>query len=162
MKRTDKKDIEKGTNSKLINREYICYCGLYCGNCAVKVKVEPASKILYEEMKKAGFEEIIHLIPDGDKFWSFLKGMVFKGVCISCKEGSGNPQCKVRICAKEKNVEICALCKSYPCELFAKYFEGYPILEHDNSFFREKGMDEWAKLQNERQAKGFTYAEIKS
>jgi len=30
---------------------YTCYCG----NCAVKVKVGPASKVLYEEMKKSGF-----------------------------------------------------------------------------------------------------------
>ena len=43
----------------MIDKEYICYCGLYCGNCAVKAKVEPASKVLYEEMKKAGFEDII-------------------------------------------------------------------------------------------------------
>ena len=142
-----------------MNREYTCYCGLYCGNCAVKVKVEPASKILYEEMKKAGFEEIIHMIPDGDKFWSFLRGMVVDGVCISCKAGSGNPGCKVRICAKKQGIEMCALCKSYPCGLFTRYFEGYPVLKHDNSVLREKGMDAWSKLQNERQARGFTYAE---
>jgi len=142
-----------------MNKEYACYCGLYCENCAVKAKVEPASKVLYEEMKKAGFEEIIQMIPGGDGFWSFLKGMVVDGVCVSCKAGSGNPGCKVRICAKEKGVEMCALCESYPCELFTKYFEGYPILERDNSVLREKGMDAWSKLQNERQARGFTYAE---
>ena len=142
-----------------MDKKFICYCGLYCGNCAVKVKVEPASKNLYEEMKKAGFEEVIHMIPDGDKFWSFLKSMVVNGVCVSCKEGSGNPGCKVRICAKEKGVEICALCESYPCELFIKYYEGYPILKGDNSVLREKGWDAWSKLQDERQARGFTYAE---
>ena len=37
-----------------MKKKYICYCGLYCGNCAVKVKVEPAAKILYEEIKKSG------------------------------------------------------------------------------------------------------------
>ena len=142
-----------------MNRECICYCGLYCENCAVKVKVEPASKVLYEEMKKAGFEDIIHMIPGGDKFWSFLKGMVVDGVCISCKAGSGNPGCKVRICAKDKGLEMCALCESYPCALFIRYFEGYPILKHDNSILREEGMDAWSKLQEERQARGFTYAE---
>ena len=142
-----------------MNREYICYCGLYCENCAVKVKVEPASRVLYEEMKKAGFEEIIHMIPDGDRFWSFLRGMVVDGVCVSCKAGSGNPECKVRICAKEKDIEMCALCESYPCELFARYFEGYPILKHDNSVLREKGFEAWSKLQDERQVRGFTYAE---
>jgi len=56
-------------------------------------------------------------------------------------------------------IEICALCASYPCELFERYFEDYPILKHDNSVLREKGWEAWAKLQDERQAKGFTYAE---
>jgi len=142
-----------------MNKKYICYCGLYCENCAVKVKVEPASKTLYEEMKKAGFEDIINMIPNGDTFWSFLKGMAVDGVCISCKEGSGNPGCKVRICAKEKGVEMCALCDSYPCELFERYFEGYPILESDNAVMREQGPEAWSKLQDERQAQGFTYNE---
>ena len=61
-----------------MNREYTCYCGLYCENCAVKVKVEPASKVLYDEMKKAGFEDIMQFLPDGDKFWSFLKKWLSK------------------------------------------------------------------------------------
>ena len=145
-----------------MNKEYICYCGLYCENCAVKVKVEPASKTLYDEMEKAGFEDIIHFIPDGNKFWSFLKGMAIQGVCVSCKAGSGNPQCAVRLCAKEKNVETCALCESYPCEKFDRYFAGYPVLKHDNSVLREKGLEAWAKLQDERKASGFTYAEMKN
>ena len=110
-------------------------------------------------MKKAGFEDIVPMIPEGAGFWAFLKGMVVDGVCVSCKAGSGNPACKVRICAKEKGIEVCALCKSYPCELFTRYFEGYPILKHDNSVLREKGIDAWLKLQNERMEKGFTYAE---
>ena len=142
-----------------MKKEFICYCGLYCANCAVKVKVEPASKTLYEEMKKAGFEDIISMIPNGDTFWSFLKGMAVDGVCISCKAGSGNPGCAVRICAKEKDVEMCALCDSYPCELFERFFEGYPILKNDNSVVREQGMEAWSKLQDERQARGFTYAD---
>ena len=144
-----------------MNDKYICYCGLYCENCAVKVKIEPAAKSLCEEMKKAGFEEIIHFIPDGDKFWSFLKGMVEQGVCVSCKEGSGNPGCAVRKCAQEKGVEICAECENYPCENFTEFFEGYPVLMHDNSLFCAEGMDAWAKLQDERRARGFTYSDEK-
>ena len=145
-----------------MDKKYTCYCGLYCENCAVKVKVEPASKSLYEEMKKAGFEEIIHMIPGGDGFWSFLKGMAVDGVCISCREGSGNPGCAVRVCAKEKCVEMCALCESYPCGLFDKFFEGYPMLKRDNALLRDQGMEAWSKLQDERRAAGFTYAEFGS
>jgi hypothetical protein len=32
------------------------------------------------------------------------------------------------------------------------------MLKHDNALLREKGMDAWAKLQDERMVKGFTYA----
>ena len=144
-----------------MDKKYTCYCGLYCENCAVKAKIEPASKVLYEEMKKAGFEEIIYLIPGGDGFWPFLKGMANDGVCISCRDGSGNPGCAVRICAKEKGIEMCSLCDSYPCDKFAGFFERYPMLKHDNALLREEGMDAWSKLQNERRAKGFTYSEGK-
>ena len=144
-----------------MDKKFACHCGLYCENCAVKAKVEPASKVLYEEMKKAGFEEIIHFIPGGDGFWPFLKGMAVDGVCISCREGSGNPGCAVRICAKEKGVEMCALCDSYPCEKFDKFFEGYPMLKHDNALLLDEGMDAWSKFQDERRAKGFTYSDKK-
>ena len=144
-----------------MDKKYCCYCGLYCENCAVKVKVEPAAKVLYEEMKKAGFEEVIQFLPEGDKFWSFLKGMSVEGVCISCKAGSGNPDCKIRICAKEKNVEMCALCVSYPCEYFVRFFEEYPVLKHDNSVLQEAGWEVWSKLQDERRTRGFSYAETK-
>ena len=51
-----------------MDKKYTCYCGLYCENCAVKVKVEPASKVLYNEMKQLGFEEIMPFFPDGEKF----------------------------------------------------------------------------------------------
>ena len=115
-----------------MDKKYACCCGLYCGNCAVKVKVEPASIVLYEEIKKAGFEGIMQFFPDGEKFWSFLKGMAVEGVCISCKAGSGNPACKVRQCAKEKNVEMCALCENYPCTHFTDFFTDYPVLKQRN------------------------------
>jgi hypothetical protein len=145
-----------------MDRKQACYCGLYCKNCAVKVKVEPAAKVLYKEMKKLGFEEIISFFPDGEKFWSFLKGMTIEGVCISCKAGSGNPACKIRLCAKEKKVDMCALCESYPCADFTDFFEGYPMLQHDNSILRENGWKTWGKLQDERQAKGWTFAYAKN
>ena len=142
-----------------MNKRYVCYCGLYCENCAVKARVEPAAITLYEEMKKAGFEDIIHFIPDGEGFWRFLKSVAQEGSCISCQEGSGNPGCIVRICAREKGVEMCALCAHYPCEKFDGFFKAYPILKNDNDLLREKGLDEWNKLQEERKAKGFTYTD---
>jgi len=143
-------------------KKYACYCGLYCEHCAVKAKVEPAAKVLYDEMTKAGFEDIITFIPGGDGFWSFLKSMVKDGVCISCKDGSGNPGCAVRICAKEKSVEMCAFCEDYPCEKFNTFFTasvGYHVLKQDNALLLEKGWNAWLEYQAKRRADGFIYSD---
>jgi len=142
-----------------MNERYVCYCGLYCENCATKAKVEPAAKTLFHEMKKAGFESVVPFLPDGEGFWRFLKSVAEEGTCVSCKEGSGNPWCAVRICAKDKGVEMCALCEHYPCEKFEEFFATYPILKSDNDLIREKGYNEWNKMQAERKAKGFAYTD---
>ncbi|MCL2545165.1 MAG: DUF3795 domain-containing protein [Clostridia bacterium] len=142
--------------------QYMCYCGLYCENCAVKAKIVPAAKALYDEMKAAEFEEIIQFIPGGDAFWPFLKDLAINGTCASCREGSGNPGCAIRICAQGKGIDICALCESYPCALFDAFFAGYPILERDNALLRDEGLEAWAKLQDERRASGFVYQHKKA
>ena len=140
-----------------MDERYICYCGLYCENCAVLAKLGPAAKVLYNEMKAAGLEEHIHHIPGGDGFWPFLKHMAEVGMCVSCREGSGDPGCAVRICAKSKNIELCALCESYPCEILGELLKKLPFIERDNALIREKGLEAWAKLQDERRARGFVY-----
>ena len=114
---------------------------------------------MHEEMKKAGFEDIVQFIPDGEGFWRFLKSVSEEGACISCRAGSGNPGCTVRICAQEKAIEMCALCcDSYPCEKYDEFFKAYPLLKDDNALLLEKGMDEWLKMQNERTKNGFAYS----
>ncbi|MCL1796007.1 MAG: DUF3795 domain-containing protein, partial [Clostridia bacterium] len=144
------------------DKRYACYCGLYCENCSVKVKVEPAAKVLYDEMKKAGFEDVIAFIPGGEGFWGFLKSMADDGICVSCRDGNGgNPACAVRICAKERNVEMCAFCENYPCDKFDAFLnvsDGLPVLEQDNALLRDKGWEAWAKLQAKRREAGFTYS----
>jgi hypothetical protein len=143
-----------------MDKKFACYCGLCCENCAVKVKVEPAAKVLYDEMKSAGFENVISFIPGGDGFWPFLKGMADDGVCVSCRDGrGGNPSCEIRICAKEKGVEMCALCEDYPCDKFAAFLKitQYSVVEHDNALLRDKGWEAWSILQEERRGKGYTY-----
>jgi hypothetical protein len=115
-------------------------------------------------MIAAGFEDIIAYIPGGEGFWSFLKGMADFGMCVSCRDGSGNPDCAIRICAKGKNVEMCAFCEDYPCDklsAFFFFFVGCPVLEHDNALLRDKGWEAWTALQEKRLVKGYTYSDGK-
>ena len=145
-----------------MDKKFACYCGLYCEHCAVKSKVEPAAKVLYGEMRSAGFEGIMSFIPGGEGFWSFLKGMADDGICVSCRDGNGgNPGCAMRICAKEKGVEMCAFCEDYPCDKFAAFLKesvGYAVLEYDNALLRDKGWEAWSVLQEERREKGYIYS----
>ena len=141
-----------------MDKRYSCYCGLYCENCAIKIKVYPAAKVLHDEMKKTGFGDIAGTLPGGKEFWSFLGDIAEHWVCVSCREGSGNPGCKVRECAQEKGVDMCALCEGYPCGLIDAFDGEYPTLKRDNALLRDEGWEAWAKLQDDRQAKGFTYA----
>ena len=140
-----------------MDKQYACYCGLYCENCAIKVKVYPAAKTLYDEMENAGFSDVVGNIPGGEEFWTFLKDIAENWICTSCRDGSGNPGCMVRMCAQEKGAEMCALCEDYPCELIDNFDEGYPVLKEDNALLREKGWDAWGRLQDERRERGFTY-----
>ncbi len=137
----------------------MCYCGLYCENCATKARVEPAAQVLHREMKQAGFEDIVQFLPDGDAFWNFLKSMAEEGTCVSCQSGSGDPGCKIRRCAKEKGVKMCALCDSYPCGKISGIFACYPVLKEDNALLRGEGIEAWAKLQDKRKANEYTYVE---
>ena len=147
-----------------MDRKYACYCGLCCENCAVKAKVGPAAKVLYDEMEKAGFEEVINYIPGGEGFWPFLKGMANDGMCISCNDGGGNPGCAIRICAKDRGVDMCALCSDYPCDQITAFISasvGYSVLEQDNAMLRDKGWEAWTELQDKRRAAGFCYSDEK-
>ena len=147
-----------------MDKRYACYCGLYCEHCAVKAKVGPAARVLYDEMKKAGFEDVINFIPGGEGFWPFLKGMAEDGMCVSCKDGSGNPGCAIRLCAQDKGVEMCAFCGDYPCDKFADFLKatvGYSVLEQDNALLRDKGWEAWLEHQANRRVAGFTYSDFK-
>ncbi|MCL2317877.1 MAG: DUF3795 domain-containing protein [Methanomassiliicoccaceae archaeon] len=140
-----------------MDKKSICFCGLYCENCIVRAKINPAAKVLYDEMRTAGFEPIINYIPGGAGFWPFLKETAEGRTFTTCQEGCGIPDCKIRACAREKSIELCALCESYPCVHFADFLKRIPLLEKDNLILREKGFEAWSKLQDERRAKGFTY-----
>ena len=59
----------------------------------------------------------------------------------------------------QKKIEMCALCKEYPCDKFDEFFKGYPILKSDNDIIRKDGLVRWAEIQDERKEKGFAYSD---
>ncbi len=142
-----------------MDKRFVCYCGLYCENCSVRAKVKPAANALRDALSGEGLDRYIGYIPGGEGFWPFLEGMAGEKVFTSCIKGCGNPDCKIRICAKEKHIEACAFCESYPCAHFDDMLRDYPMIAEDNRLLKEKGFDVWGALQDRRRAQGFTYQE---
>ncbi|MCL2142204.1 MAG: DUF3795 domain-containing protein [Methanimicrococcus sp.] len=140
--------------------KFVTYCGLYCENCIQRTNVGPDAKKLQESLKRAGYEKFGHLIPDFPIFWRFLSEFSENGGCVGCVSGGGNPYCQIRKCAVEKGVLACVFCEAYPCEESKRMFVGYPMLEKDNQFLKEKGIDEWIFMQKKRRAQGYVYSDF--
>ncbi|MEM3700358.1 MAG: DUF3795 domain-containing protein [Candidatus Bathyarchaeia archaeon] len=46
-------------------------------------------------------------------FWQFLQKLTTFDCNCRVRKG-GPPDCKIRNCAKEKDIEVCPQCKDYP------------------------------------------------
>lgn len=90
----------------------------------------------------------MQFLPGDDIFWNLLKNMSEEWTCVSYQAGSGNPECEIRICEKEKGVETCNLCDNYPCEKLSDFLTCYQMLKGDNILLRDNGIAEWSKLQD--------------
>ena len=146
---------------KRMERQYITYCGLYCGHCFSRTHVAPTAAVLRDYMKRQGFETFGPYMPNFTEFWAFLKVLIEAEGCPGCRKNGGNPACKIRTCAREKGVEACPLCGEYPCENFnwLASSTSYPMLEKDNLYLQENGLNSWLSMQKERRLQGFTYVE---
>lgn len=141
----------------------IAYCGLYCGHCYSRTHVAPAARELKEYMRRQGFEDFGPYMPNYKEFWGFLTTLIDAEGCPGCRQDGGSPACAMRTCARERQVDACPLCGEYPCDKFGwlKETVNYPMLEGDNRFMIEKGLEAWGEMQQERRDAGFTYVEEK-
>ena len=93
----------------------IAYCGLICSECPAYIATQKDSD---EERKKVAEK------------WSkeFKSEIKLEDInCDGCLIEKGRligycHQCKIRKCAKEKNLKNCAYCDNYACEELNKFF----------------------------------------
>ncbi len=112
------------------------YCGLYCGACRIRQgKVKDAVNNLRDVITSFGFDRIMPELASYEpslkhygEFNQVMDGLVkLFGYCPGCFENGGDPSCKVRLCAREKNYRTCVECgESRSCqklEPYRKYFD---------------------------------------
>ncbi len=99
--------------------DLIGYCGIYCATCPGYTQI-PANlaKELRAELKKGKFDKIADFLAKIPVFGAFryfkqgfeLLGAISKLRCPGCRKGGGGPDCKIRICAKQKGFVGCWQC----------------------------------------------------
>jgi len=140
----------------------VSYCGVYCPNCGANCRIPPKARALREAMIEGEYDEWGHGLEGFTPFWKFLDSLVNTNDSKSCrKESCGFPRCGMRKCAKNKDVEVCPLCKDYPCEKIIEFSRSEPTLIFDGERMKEIGLKKWFKEQEERRRKGFCYGNVR-
>lgn len=141
----------------------VTYCGLYCRLCSTKFRVPETAAILRDTLSSDGWQDFGEkIMPDFKTFWSVLKRFSdFDKTCPSCREGCGDPGCKIRMCAEERKIDICPDCEEYPCEHIQAVAQRYPNLISDGMRMKKIGVDVWIVEQEKRRKTGFCYCDIR-
>lgn len=146
-----------------------CYCGLYCGACAIKNgQIRDTASSLQDMLNTYQYGEWVPMVAE---YFPVVKGWrEFEGVmgwlmtqdCPACLGGGGNPDCAIRICAKEKGLAGCWACDDDPCDKVAAIDEGYTGAAKNRQRIREVGLDAWLAEQKALVESGFSYLSERS
>lgn len=148
---------------KMADLKYVTYCGLYCRLCATLARVPDQAATLRDTLRKEGWEIYGEYCMPGFKgFWEVLEKYAATGeTCPGCRGGCGDPDCTIRICARERGVELCPHCPDFPCDHIEALAKRYPNLIPDGNRMNSIGIDAWIEEQDQRLASGFCYADIR-
>jgi len=143
--------------------KHVTYCGLHCELCSSRGRLPIQATKLKETMNLDGWHLWgKYVYKDFDQFWNVLSNLTEPDKCCpGCRQGGGDPECKIRTCAKEKNVDVCPMCDDFPCELINNFAKIYPLVIPDGKRMAEIGIEKWIDEQKIRAEKGFIYADIR-
>lgn len=145
------------------------YCGLYCNACGIRQeKIKTAVNNLRSLIAVYGFDKIMPELANWEpsfkhynEFNQIMDGLVkLFGYCPGCLQNGGDPNCKVRVCAKEKNYRTCAECSEIEtCEPLAPYRDGYKGLVPALRTIKQRGIEKYANKMQKKVDKGYCYLE---
>lgn len=141
--------------------ELVTYCGLYCDLCAERTRIPQTARALQAAMAEEGWPRWGPSMPGFSEFWSFLEKLGSGEGCPGCRAGGGYPECQIRVCARERGLELCARCPDFPCGHVEALAATYPTLLADNRRMRAVGLEQWLTEQQERVHRGIVYADIR-
>lgn len=101
------------------NEEMVACCGLYCGNCFnYKGEIADMARDLRKILREAKFDrtsqglaKFFKDFKDYETCYRVLGAMVRLRCKKACRNGGGNPVCKIRLCCQKKGITGCWECE---------------------------------------------------
>ena len=102
-------------------KDLIAYCGLYCGDCFnYKGEIADLARDLRRKLREEkfarvseGLSKFFKEFEDYETCYAVLGGMVRLRCKRACRDGGGNPSCKIRNCCRKKELEGCWECTEF-------------------------------------------------
>ena len=104
-------------------KSLVGYCGLHCGDChGFNGRIPDLARDLREELRKSRYDLFAGFMSqspfgkdfkDYDDCYRVLGAMVRFRCRKGCRNGGGNPACKIRKCAQKKGFEGCWMCQDF-------------------------------------------------
>jgi hypothetical protein len=97
------------------------YCGLYCGDChSHKGEIADLARDLRKKLREADFARVsagmskyFKEFEDYGRCYEVLGAMVRLRCKRGCRNGGGNPGCKIRACCIKKSFDGCWQCGEF-------------------------------------------------
>jgi hypothetical protein len=141
-----------------MDEKFTSYCGLCCADCIPSCEAFFALVKKLDEMLEAiQFEHYAELksgknveFKEYPKFLSILHHIKGLRCVVPCQLGGGNPQCKIRLCAQNKNLKGCWECQTRrECALLVSLRDIHPNLDYHIDLIEEMGPANWFEKRKE-------------
>lgn len=115
------------------DKDLIACCGLYCGDCLNhKGEIADMARDLRKKLRETKFDRVavglskyFKEFNDYEQAYAVMGAMVRLRCKRACRNGGGNPSCKIRTCCRKKGLNGCWECAEY--EACAKFESLEPI-----------------------------------
>jgi hypothetical protein len=124
-------------------KNQVGFCGIWCGSCPGGNGVVLELTRKYEQVIKRNQAALEKWAPKEFSFKGLMKELAHIQAmpqCPGCRQGGGNPTCKVRICALNKGLTYCGQCEQLlTCENYAELEKSNPKIKEGLLEIKNKG-----------------------
>jgi len=131
---------------------------------AQRNRIPHQARQLQQTLHEEGFDDFCESVPEMKDVYPTFQNLLQKLATFdcTCRTGKGGPpDCRIRNCARQRNITVCPQCEKYPCQHIQALAEHYSTLIPDGKRLQKIGLVAWLTEQKQRAKRGFAYADLR-